>query len=77
MNANILSYVIRLDVYINNIVRLPGRLSHSVYHEIITGLQELKDLLSRGEQARQPVRAGYSTPRMYTGCPGQPQFYIA
>ena len=41
MNVDIPSYVIRLDVSINNIVRFSGRLSNSVYHEIITGLQEL------------------------------------
>ena len=77
MNADVPSYLIRLDASINNIQKLVGRVSSTVYHEIITGIQELKNLLSQTEQTRQPERAGYGTPRTYTGHPGQSQFNIS
>ena len=53
VDADIPSYMIRLDVSINNIQRLARCVSSTVYHEIINGLQELKSLLSQTEQRRQ------------------------
>ena len=80
-NSDVPSYTIRLDASMiqEHCKALWAFESGTVYHEIITGLQELKNLLSQSQanQARQRVRAGYSTPRRYTGRPGQPQFYIA
>ena len=40
------------------------------------GYKSLKFVVPRWI-SKTTLRAGYSIPRMYTGCPGQPQFYIA
>ena len=75
INADIPSYIVRLDAAINSVRRLAGHISTFVYRELIDGLEDLKQLLN-AEQTSGHGASEYNTPRIHSGRPGQPQFNI-